>query len=115
MVGFGGQWGYYTDNEVDPYIGTAPQLRHPFTLNGARYYDPSVGRFLTRDPVGYAGGINLYTFCGNNPINYADPSGLKRLSDMDCKELIAEIYKLTGTLSQRYEEMREDTQNQFPY
>ncbi len=75
-VGFGGQWGYYTDNEVDPYIGAAPQLRHPFTLNGARYYDPSVGRFLTRDPVGYAGGINLYTFCGNNPINYADPSGL---------------------------------------
>ncbi len=74
-VGFGGQWGYYTDNETNSYSGTVPQLRHPFTLNGARYYEPSVGRFLSRDPVGYEGGINLYTFCCNNLVNRADPSG----------------------------------------
>ena len=50
-------------------------MRQPFTLNGLRYYDPSVGRFLTRDPIGYEGGINLYTFCGNNPVNHIDPGG----------------------------------------
>ena len=30
------------------------------------YYDPQAGRFLTRDPMGYAGGLNLYAYCGND-------------------------------------------------
>jgi hypothetical protein len=44
-----------------------------------RYYDPLTGRFLTRDPIGYAGGLNLYAFAGNNPVSYADPSGTNPL------------------------------------
>ena len=41
----------------------------------ARYYNPEIGRFLQTDPVGYTVGVNLYTYCGNNPLNYVDPSG----------------------------------------
>jgi uncharacterized protein RhaS with RHS repeats len=48
-------------------------------LQGHRYYDPSTGTWLTRDPIGYAGGINLYAFCGNNPVNWSDPSGFGSL------------------------------------
>jgi uncharacterized protein RhaS with RHS repeats len=40
------------------------------------FYDPTVGRFLQRDPIGESGGINLYEFVLNNPINYTDPLGL---------------------------------------
>jgi RHS repeat-associated protein len=42
----------------------------------ARYYSPDMGRFLSEDPIGLAGGINPYTFGGNDPVNNSDPSGL---------------------------------------
>jgi RHS repeat-associated protein len=43
---------------------------------GARYYDPRLGRFLQPDPIGQAGGVNLYAYVGNDPLNGTDPQGL---------------------------------------
>jgi RHS repeat-associated protein len=45
----------------------------------ARYYAYDIGRFLQTDPIGYTAGLNLYAYCGNNPIVLIDPWGL-------CKE-----------------------------
>jgi RHS repeat-associated protein len=42
-----------------------------------RWYDPQTGRFLSQDPIGLAGGVNLYAYAGNNPVAYSDPFGLK--------------------------------------
>lgn len=42
----------------------------------ARYYDPKIGRFISEDPIGVRGGINFYSYVGNNPIGFADPMGL---------------------------------------
>ena len=41
----------------------------------ARFYDPLIGRFLQEDPIGFDGGINLYAYVNNNPVNANDPSG----------------------------------------
>lgn len=41
-----------------------------------RWYDPSLGRWLSADPIGFAGGLSLYTYVENNPVNLVDPEGL---------------------------------------
>jgi RHS repeat-associated protein len=41
-----------------------------------RWYDPEQGRFMSEDPAGHAGGLNLYAFGDDEPVNSADPSGL---------------------------------------
>ena len=42
----------------------------------ARYYDPHLGRFISEDPIGLAGGMNTQAFVGGDPVNRGDPSGL---------------------------------------
>lgn len=41
----------------------------------ARYYDPTIGRFLSEDPVRFWGGIDFYKYVDNSPTNAKDPSG----------------------------------------
>ncbi len=64
-------------------------LEQPYTYTGrefdsesglyyyrARSYDSTAGRFLEKDPIGLSGGINLYTYVKDNPVNLTDPDGL---------------------------------------
>ena len=44
----------------------------------ARYYNPTTGRFISEDPTGLAGGINLYAYAGDNPLDFRDPFGLDK-------------------------------------
>src|SRR5581483_8542096 len=50
--------------------------------NNNRYYDPRIGRYVTSDPVGLAGGLNTYSYVYNSPLRYIDPSGLNGIETL---------------------------------
>ena len=84
-----------------------------------RYYDPQTGRWLSRDPIGEEGGINLYGFLGNNSLNNVDILGLEELLK-DCCEVERQLVKsleksLEKLLSEHHELTRAsvDTRNQI--
>ncbi len=43
----------------------------------ARWYDPQQGRFISEDPLGFEGGLNLYRYASNDPVNFIDPFGMQ--------------------------------------
>jgi RHS repeat-associated protein len=57
-----------------PSLAGAGGLYH----SRARAYSPATGRFMQGDPILYAGGMNLYAYVGNDPVNFTDPLGLDR-------------------------------------
>ena len=54
---------------------------------------------MQTDPVGYSAGINWYAYCGNNPLNFMDPSGLRKVTD----EELGYLYKIRDSLSELVE------------
>jgi RHS repeat-associated protein len=61
-----------------PAFGYAGMLAHAesgFYFTHYRVYDPQMGRWLSRDPIGEDGGINTYRYVEGNPVSYVDPTG----------------------------------------
>jgi RHS repeat-associated protein len=68
--------GQYYDNETNLHY------------NYYRYYDPSLGRYITSDPIGLRSGPNTYLYALANPIRYIDPYGLFGLNNDEMQTLI---------------------------
>jgi RHS repeat-associated protein len=84
-----GTQNYVASYTYDPYGGTAGTANTNLVKYTGReqdfadlyyyrnrYYKPSIGRFISEDPIGLAGGSNLYGYVGGNPVNWLDPLGL---------------------------------------
>src|SRR5579884_2262329 len=82
--GFEAQYGYYTDTETGLQL-----LTH-------RYYDPGTGRFMTRDPISYKGGINLYAYVTNHVPANTDPTGYSKTCERTCNGIASGACDLLG-------------------
>jgi RHS repeat-associated protein len=71
-----GQWGSLASTNAYRFSSKEYDSLTGLYYYGHRYYDPTLQRFLNHDTIGEAGGINLYGFVGNNPVNEVDPYGL---------------------------------------
>jgi len=79
----------FDPNVVQPYSFTGREFDPETGLHfyQARYYDPSVGRFLQQDPLGFgSGSLNFYAYVNNNPTIFTDPTGLK--TSIGCRPVI---------------------------
>jgi RHS repeat-associated protein len=58
------------------YIGRDFDPETSLRYNRARYYDSTIGRFMSEDPIGFAGSFDFYAYAQNDPLNLTDPTGL---------------------------------------
>jgi RHS repeat-associated protein len=73
-------WGLTLDQSHTGWFGTLINGKEDGTgtqYRRNRYVDPTTGRFTQEDPIGLAGGLNLYGFAGGDPVTFSDPFGLK--------------------------------------
>ena len=79
--------GYYYDEETGFYY-----LK-------TRYYDPEIGRFITIDDTSYLApdtinGLNLYAYCGNNPVMNVDPEGNSSISMSTIVDILSALFEI---------------------
>lgn len=88
--------------------GTAPTTWFGSVLRGGqdatglqykrnRYYNATQGRFTQEDPIGLAGGLNLYGYAGGDPVNFSDPFGL---CEPRCAEVFQQLAQMAPAMKQ---------------
>ena len=80
--GYNAQWGYRFDRETGLYYGQN------------RYYDAATGGWLTRDPISFRGGINLYSYASASPIGAADVTGTQKPSKSQRNAILKAIGRI---------------------
>ena len=65
----------------------------------ARYYSPTFQRFIAQDPIDFLGGIDLYAYVANDPVNFTDPMG--EFPFRDCRKAIGNLAAAVASLGNR--------------
>ena len=110
----------YTFDSFGKQTASSGSLTNPFQYTGreldsetglyyyrARYYDPTVGRFLSEDLVRFDASINFYEYVDNNPPNWADPEGFDKVKV--CRRGLYKYDPFLKWLNHTYIEIWDDT------
>jgi RHS repeat-associated protein len=99
----GHHWGRHFGAAISPYLFASRKWDgFSKTYNHRnRQMNPKFGRFITKDPIGFRGGLNLYRYANNNPALYTDPFGL--LSQCECEGLAKDIENLLKNMGAQRE------------
>jgi RHS repeat-associated protein len=68
---------FAAENDISIDSEFSANLRQSINFNRNRYYSPALGRFTSKDPIGFNGDINLYRYAANDPIYFTDPWGYR--------------------------------------
>jgi RHS repeat-associated protein len=102
-IGWNAGEGVYFKRNTNPYAGMTLTWIGSLPANGKgdagllyrrnRFFDPASGRFTQEDPIGLAGGLNLYGFAKGDPVTFSDPFGLfdVEITDAQTESEIAEM------------------------
>lgn len=74
----------------------------------ARYYDPSTGRFISEDPLGFLAGRNFYPYVANSPLNFTDQLGL---SQNDVLRILKNAQDITNQMTKNGERINNGNLN----
>ncbi|MBF0547858.1 MAG: RHS repeat-associated core domain-containing protein [Candidatus Riflebacteria bacterium] len=77
-------YGKYFGKTLTPYLYAGRRINPvtAFYFNRNRFYSSSIGRFISKDPIGFGGGANLWAYARNNPVAYSDPNGFDLMSNL---------------------------------
>jgi len=87
-----GMWGQLAAGNTYRFSSKEVDARSGQYYYGFRWYDPNLQRWLNQDPIQEAGGINLYRYVGNSPINRVDPLGLFVSADPNDANTVAQSF-----------------------
>ena len=79
--------GEYSTNNTIRFSSKIHDSQVGLVYYGYRFYNPSIGRWINRDPIEERGSVNLYSFSGNSPVNYLDYKGLAICSKSTVREV----------------------------
>lgn len=83
---------FAAENDISIDSEFSANLRQTINFNRNRYYSPALGRFISKDPIGFNGGNNLYRYADNNPMRWVDPWGLiANVCKKEYKDLVVRV------------------------
>jgi len=87
---------------------------------GARWYDPEVGRWISKEPLGFEGSMNFYSYCDGDPVNYVDVTGLKlwyadKNAEKAIEPIIASLVQNSLTARKIIKELHERSEIYYIY